>query len=542
MRARFWLGGFAIVATAVGLVAINGVTASSPKGGTLRISNGRDLDSIDPALAYNVGSWGFEYVTCAKLYNYPDKPAPAGATVVPEVATNFPMVSAAGRTQTIQLRRTFRFHNGQPVTAANYVAAFNRDANPKLQSPATYYLHDVAGADAVIDGRARTISGVRAISRYTLRITTTKSVRDLVSRLALPFSCPIAVGTPPSEIDDPLGSGPYYIASRVPNRQMVLERNPYYRGSRPANVDRIVYSITPVGDCVNLVEQNAMDYCLTMPPTRLPELVTKYGINRPNGRFFFNPTLGIEYFAFNHDRAAFKGLGQISLEKAVNWAIDRHALAEAAGYLRGKRTDQILPPAMTRPASIYPLGGVTKRRLARARSLLARAAVKPSKLVIYVDNFPGYHLAWAQILRFDLRRLGIDVEIKVFPRSGYFDLIGARGAPYDIAIGGWVPDYADPVTIFGPLLDGKNLTKTGNDNVAYFDRAKYNRAIERIASLGGDARQTAWANLDVEMMRDDPPWAPVLVDTDVEFVSKSFGCYVFQPVVSAPDYAAACKK
>src|SRR5262249_868419 len=159
-------------------------------------------------------------------------------------------------------------------------------------------------------------------------------------------------------------------------------------------------------------------------------LAAKYGINRPSGQFFFHPTLGIDYFAFNHDRPAFRGIGQIPLAKAINWAIDRPALVRATGYLGGRRLDQILPPAMAHPASVYPIQGVSERSLARARALLKQAKVKPDKLVIYADNF-SYHAAWAQIFQYNMKRLGIDVEIKVFPRSGYFDVIGTRGAAFD---------------------------------------------------------------------------------------------------------------
>ena len=218
-------------------------------GGTLRISSIRDLDSVDPALAYSTLSWMSEFATCAKLYNYPDKPAPQGAIVIPEVATGFPKVSPDGKTQTIKLKRTYRFNTGAHVTAANYLAAFNRDANPKLQSPAVTYLHEITGADAVINGKAPTISGVTALDPYTLQVTTTQPLPDLVSRLTMPFFCPIAVNTPPEEIDHPVGSGPYYIASRVPDRQTVLERNRFYRGPRPAHrrPDRLVDRARPSG-------------------------------------------------------------------------------------------------------------------------------------------------------------------------------------------------------------------------------------------------------------------------------------------------------
>src|SRR5207245_1889775 len=153
-----------------------------------------------------------------------------GAIVIPEVATGFPKVSRDGKSQTIQLRHSYRFHTGQAVTAQNFVASFNRDANPKMQSPSTAYLHEIVGADAVMDGTAQTISGVRALGRYTLQIRTARRLPDLVSRLTMPFFCPIAVNSPLEEIDDPLGSGPYYVASLVPNRQVVLKRNPFYRG------------------------------------------------------------------------------------------------------------------------------------------------------------------------------------------------------------------------------------------------------------------------------------------------------------------------
>jgi ABC-type oligopeptide transport system substrate-binding subunit len=542
MGLRVWFA-IAGVFVGAGLLAAAGLGGpAQKKGGTLRISGGRDVDSVDPAVAYNTSSWTLEFVTCAKLYNYPDKPARAGAIAVPEVAKGFPTVSKDRKTQTIQLKRTFRFNTRRPVTAANFVAAFNRDANPKLQSPAANYLHEIVGADAVINGQAQTISGVRARGRYTLKIRTKQPLPDLAARLTMPFFCPIAVNTPLEEIDNPLGSGPYYIASRVPNRKTVLKRNPFYRGTRPANVDQIVYTINGGEACRVAVEQNTMDYCFSVPSADYRALVAKYGINRKGGQFFSHPTLGFDFFALNHDRPAFKRPGQIPLAKAINWAIDRPALVRAAGYLGGRRTDQILPPALARNASIYPLGGVNARSLAKARALLKKAKLKPDTLVLYTNNF-GYGPAWAQIFQSNLRRLGIDVEIKVFPRSTYFPLIGTRGAPFDVAVGGgWIPDYADPVTIFGPLLDGHNLTKSGNTNTAYFDRPKYNREIERIERLSGQPRRKAWADLDVEMMRDDPPWAPVMDLTTKDFISKTLGCYVFQPVIAAPDLAAACKK
>jgi ABC-type transport system substrate-binding protein len=292
------------------------------------------------------------------------------------------------------------------------------------------------------------------------------------------------------------------------------------------------------GACQQAVEQDQQDYCGLVNPSAIHDLAATYGINK--GRLFFNPTLATNYFAFNHDRPAFKGLGQIPLKQAINWAIDRRALVGARGYAGATRTDQILPPAMGRKASIYPLGAVTEASVARARALLAKARFKPKTLVLYASNSP-FGTKAGQIFQFDLKRLGIDVEVKYFPIVTLFAKMGTRGEPFDVGFGSFGVDYADPISFF-TALDGSNLTPTGNLNIAYFDRPRYNRKIERIEQLTGAARRKAWADLDVEMMRDDPPWAPYMNFTQLEFVSKSLGCYVFQPVVGTLDIAAACKK
>lgn len=539
MGHRVWLA-LAGLVVATGVLAAGGVSASAQKGGTLRLAFTSDVDSLDPGVAYTPSSWMIELATCAKLYSYPDKPAPGGTVVIPEVAARLPRVSKDGKTQMVQLERTYRFDTGARITAANFVAAFNRDVNPGLASPVIDqgYLGDIVGADAVVDGRAKTISGVSAPGPYTLRIRTTRPAPDLASRLTMPFFCPIAVKTPGHEIDSPLGSGPYFVASRVPGRQIVLERNRFYGGQRRANVDHVVATIgLGFAACQQAVELDQQDFC-AFPPATAGALVAKYGINK--SRLFFNPLLDTHYFAFNHDRPAFRGVGQIPLKQAINWAIDRHALAAARGELTGKRTDQILPPSMGRRASIYPIGAVNGASLAKARLLLAKARFKPKTLVLYASN-SALGVSAAEIFQFDLKRLGIDVQVKYFPVATLFDKEGRRGEPFDIGWGAWSVDYADPAAFFA-LLDGNNLRPTGNNNIAYFDRPRYNRLIEHIGTLTGTARHKAWADLDVEMMRDDPPWGPYLNFTEVEFVSKSLGCYVFQPVIGTIDIAAACKK
>ena len=115
--------------------------------------------------------------------------------------------------------------------------------------------------------------------------------------------------------------------------------------------------------CVLAVEEDRIDHCVhfSVLGTAYRGLYEKYGLNRPDGQLFVSPSLQTSFLVFNHDRPAFKGPGQIPLKKAINFAIDRPELTRPSGYLAGKRTDQMLPPALGRAVSIYPLGGPEPR-------------------------------------------------------------------------------------------------------------------------------------------------------------------------------------
>ena len=515
------------------------VGLQAKKGGVLRIGSEFDVDSVDPALADIAASWMVENATCAKLFNNPDASGAAGATVVREVVDHY-SASPNGKTYTFDLRKTFRFQTGAPVTAQSFADAFNRDANATLQSPAMNLMHEIVGADAVAAGRTKTISGVRVLSRYRLQIQLTRPLGDFLARLTAPFFCPILPGTPISsaEIDTPAGSGPYYVFSKTVNRQVVLKRNPYYRGGRPANVDGVVLTVGETRDaCLADIAQDRIDYCSPpgVPPSAFRDLAATYGINK--GQFFVSPSPTTIYFAFNHDRPAFKGAGRIPLEKAINYAIDRRALARALGYLAGKRTDQMLPSVLGPDESIYPLTGADPTT---ARRWLAKAKHKPTQLVLYAsDSTTGVQAA--QDFAFEMKRIGIEVDIHYFNRDTLFQKIATRGEPFDVAYTGWTGDYVDPAAFLEPLLDGRHLGATDNTDISYVDDPSVNARIDTANGLTGQARRNAWAALDVYLMRNDPPGAPFLQLNNRDFVSPSFGCFVSNPAYGA-DVVAACKK
>jgi ABC-type transport system substrate-binding protein len=197
----------------------------------------------------------------------------------------------------------------------------------------------------------------------------------------------------------------------------------------------------------------------------------------------------------------------------------------------GKRTDQMLPPPLGGPASIYPLGGAN---LTAARRWYAKARIKPITLVLYSWNTPPA-VAQASILAFELRQLGIDLDVKYFDVDTLFERARIPGEPFDIVLGGWVADYPDPWGFFGALLD----PETGPLALVVDPRVR--RRMEAVNRLTGDARLRAWADLDVDLMRKDPPWAPFVHYNGRFFVSPSLGCFTPTPVFGM-DITALCRR
>jgi peptide/nickel transport system substrate-binding protein len=536
--------GTAAVAVLVGLLIWGGPAASAPPpDNVLKIELAVDIGPVDPALSYYVPAWTIEYATCAKLLNYPDRNAPVGGLLEPEVATGMPMVSADGKTYTFQLHDDFFFSppSNELVTPAHFKYALERALNRQMSSPSQPFFDDIVGATDVIAGNTNLLTGVVA-EGSTLRITLVAPAPDFLARLTMPFTCPLPLSTPiePNGIGAPVPSaGPYYIESRTPNQAIVVKENPNYTGDRPHHFDEIHYGIGLPLETIKLnIDAGETDYG-DIPPAAHSEVGFRCGPGSPRalvGRqcYFFYPSPTVRYLAMNHDRKLFgddpdtgPGLdraGNVELKQAVNFAIDRTAMMLQHGDYAGAPTDQYLPYGMAgfRDADIYP----SSPDLDQARALAAGHTHDGVGVLWCSDRAPAPQIC--QIVQANLRAIGLEMTIELLPRATQFELAGRRGAAYDMTLEGWHMDYFDPFD-FLFLLDGTLLRPANNLNFAYFDDPVYNDRIHEANRLQGAARMTAFGDLDVDIARDAAPWAPYMVPNDRLYFSDRIGCQTYVP-------------
>ena len=509
------------------------------EGGTFRVGIPSSLfNSIDPVLPNGPGPTALLRATCAGLVSFRDKPLPEGLRVVPEIATAYPTVTNGGKTYTFTIRKGFRFSTGAPVTARSFAHTINRLLDPRMKTGLSNDFADIVGAQKVIDGKAETAFGVTARGD-TLIIRLKKPVGDFTLRAAGLCVVPEATPIDPEGVRAPSPSaGPYYVAQYVPNERVVLERNRFYRGERPHHVDRFDVDLTlDEASVLDRVERNELDYGWVPQlnyAERAVELRGRYGINNKS-RFWVVPANNLRMFALNTSRPLFRN--NPKLRQAVNFAVDRKALLRERGPLGGTLTDQYLPPGLPgfRDERIYPL---KTPDLARARAL-ALGNRRSTRAVLYTTDRP-LGLSQAQIVKDNLSKIGLDVEIKAFPGGLAFEKLATPGEPWDIGLIGWI-GIAPDGSLLNWMFDGRTIANAPDfGNYSYFNSPKYNRALAQASRIPtGPERYRTYGELDVDIARNAAPAIAVSYDNTPTLVSARTGCVIVNPEL---DLAAVCLK
>lgn len=510
---------------AAGTAESHQAAGSTIKGGTAA----GDIDHLDPALWYFASTWSIAFATCTPLLTYRDAGGEAGKLLVPGLASALPKVSGGGKTYTFTLRPNLKFSNGAAITPAVVKSTFLRLLNRKMASPAYGFFDVIAGAAAYNGGTAKDVSGITT-GADTVTFKLTAPTGSFLRRIAMPFTCPVPTGTPPKPVDNGSlpSSGPYAVASYTPNRSLVLQKNARFGnlGGRSAGADRVELQIGVDPAQAGLqIKAGQLDFYLS----RLAPQFANQALKDPTlkGRVFANPDPSVIYLWLNN---TVPPLDKPQVRQAINLALNRTLLVRVwGGPSQGRATDQIFPPTMPgwKDYKAYP----DTPNLVRAKLLMKQAGVTGSvSLVIRTrSDAPGF-TDLAQAVQEQLKPLGIDLKIESAPDSVNFGVISTVKNKIPMGINSWTWDYPDGDDFFGPLLDGRRITPTGNNDVAMFDNDSINTRIDAAQKLLGNARVAAWQALDERTMRTYAPWAPLLNTVRVDVISSKLTGYVYQPV------------
>ena len=180
-----------------------------------------------------------------------------------------------GRTWTITLNPDYKWSNGQPITAADWVYSWKRILDPKTGSEVAVFLSDIENADDYNKGKITDFSkvGIKATGDYTFQVVTTGLAPQFRAKLALPYLTPV-----PKAVVEKFGdkwiapenvvtNGPYKLIARVNDQSITMEANPYYGGKKPA-IQHIQMTVASGDVCaaqLRAFEADEVDFVTCLP-------------------------------------------------------------------------------------------------------------------------------------------------------------------------------------------------------------------------------------------------------------------------------------
>ncbi|MFF7727461.1 ABC transporter substrate-binding protein [Streptomyces sp. NPDC008001] len=471
-------------------------SASDKKGGELKFIGTQDADSWDPQRGYYGFMWDFARYYTRTLVTPKPAAGAASSTVVPDMATDTGKVSDDKKTYTFTLRDGLTWEDGQPVTTQQIKYGIERTwATDKISGGPTW-LMQVLDPDKTYKGPYKDESkdklGLKAIEtpdEKTIVFRLPRPNGDFLQMLALPAAAPVRPDKDTGERygQKPFSNGPYKFVSYTPNKGLELVRNDQWKKEsdpvRKALPDKIsVALITNADDMDNRLIKG--DYDVDLNATGMGSAGRQKALKEHKGNID-NPQTGfIRYAAFPKTVAPFDNE---HCRKAVIYGADHTSLQTARGgpQAGGDLGISMLPPVVKGFDAGYDPYNIKagKPDVAKAKEEL-KACGKPEgfKTTIAVRNNKPQEVASAESLQASMKAIGIDAQIDKYDGAQNSGIIGSpknvKAKGYGIIIMGWGSDFPSGQGFLQPIVDGRFIQQSGNQNYPELDDPAVNKLID----------------------------------------------------------------
>jgi oligopeptide transport system substrate-binding protein len=458
---------------------------------------GPDPDSLDPQKARGFEAQGILRDLCEGLTTLDQ-----GAKVAPGVAATWG-VSTDGRIYAFKLRPEARWSNGEPLVAADFVAAWRRLVDPATASAYAQYVDVIANAGDIVAGRKKPETlGVSAPDDSTVVVTLASPAPYLPTLLSHPCTCPVhrpTLAAHPEGFARPglmISDGAFVLSEWVQGSYLLALRNHNYWNDAATRLDGVKYLFIP--------DENA-----ELTRYRGGELQVTFVV--PRGQFDWikanlapelhvAPQLSTYYYGFNLRRAPFKD--QPRLRRALSLVIDREKLAERVLRVGELPAYGWVPPGIDNygPQSFDYAGKPMPERVAEAQRLYAEAGysrTRPLEFELRYNAGEVHTKLALAIASMWKEALGVEVRLTQVEFKSLLEDID-RG-DVEMFRSSWVGDYNDPYTF------AQYLKSDFGVNLPRYRSAPYDALLTRAAQETDAAgRRALLEEAERTMLRDHP--------------------------------------
>ena len=529
--------------SASGATSTDGAASGGSASGdasTVTVAIDADLNTMDYEIATDGNSFIMQSLVMSGLTELA-----ADGSPLPELAESWD-VSDDGLVYTFHLADA-KWSNGDPVTASDFVYAWQRLDNPDTASEYAFILDTVhiANAAAVNSGEADPSElGVKAVDDKTLEVTLTLPCDFFLSLLAFPSFFPLNQKFYEEQgdqfalsPDNLLYCGPYTMTGYQQGSEYTFEKNPdYFKADQMTDyVDKIVFRYLQDTQSAMLDYQSGNLDVVKLQGDQVDQYSGTEGFtNRMTGYLWY---LSIDFNTSVHPENS--QFANVNLRKAMSLAIDRDTIATNVLKDGSIGADGLIPKDLATGPSGEDFreenGKLTEYNLDQAKEYYAKALEElgtdtVSFELLYEDSEASK--AVAEYIQSNLKAIGMDVTLNSKPKKTRLQLMNDKD--YNVALTRWGPDYADPETYFDLFTTDNTANNSGSYSNADYD------ALVKAAGSGEDATDSAkrWQDyLDAEkiIVQDDPGVIPVYQNggamminpkvTGIEFHSASVDSY-----------------
>jgi glutathione transport system substrate-binding protein len=410
--------------------------------------------------------------------------------VVPVLAESH-TVSADGLVYTFKLRRGVKFHDDTELEAAAVKANLDRVTNPDNHLKRFNLFSNVARTEVV--------------DRHTVRITLKKPFSAFVNVMAHPSAVIIS----PAALKrygnkdiafHPVGTGPFTFVEWKQTDHVKVARNERYWKPGLPHVDAIVFRPVVDNNARSAVLRTGeAHFAFPVPYEQATVLQGTSGIDVIGG-----PSIIVRYVTMNVRKKPFDDL---RVRQAVNYAINKEALAKVAFAGYAVPTEGVVPPGVEFAVKLGPW----PYDPAKARQLLREAGYEKG---FETELWSAYNHTTAQkviqFLQQQLAQVGIKARVLALEAGQRVERVESVQRPEDAGVQlyyvGWSSSTGEADWALRPLLASESWPPR-LFNMAYYKNDAVDAAIQRaLATTNRDEKAAAYREAQEQIWKD-APWA-----------------------------------
>lgn len=416
-----------------------------------------EVESLDPQVATDGTS--FEVIA-----NYTDglTQMDADGAAVPAIAESWD-VSEDGTVYTFHLRQDANWSNGEPVTADDFIFAWQRAVDPALASEYSYMfsqIGQVKNAAAIIAGEMdKSELGVKAIDSKTLEVTLEVPVSYFLSLMYFPTFYPVnqaffeglADGTFGTSPETVLSNGAFVLTSYEPAAlSFSLTKNPDYYDADKVQLDGLNYQVIKDSQQAYMSYQNGDLDIVMLSGDQVEQVEGDPELTITGAGYLW-------YLTLNMDKVP--ALDNQNMRLALSNAVNRASIVDDVVKDGSVATYTAVPPqfAAGPDGSDFSADQTMFSDVCADDAAKAAEYYEAAKAELGTDTFEFDLLVEDQtetqnvaaVIKDQVEKAlpGVTLNIKVEPKKQR--VADIQDGNYEVCLTRWGPDYADPMTYLG---------------------------------------------------------------------------------------------